>query len=102
MEVEEAKEEKEPSSSSEEEIKVDTAKPTTLKGLTIAMSGTLSMKRNDVIEIIKKNGGNYAASITKACTHLIVGDVNDTTAKITNAKASGVKVVGEDFLSNFL
>lgn len=104
MEVEDEKEpeKEESSSSSEEEVKKGGGNPTSLKGMTIALSGTLSIKRDTVISIIKKNGGNYAASITKACTHLIVGDVNDTTAKITNAKAAGVQVVGEDFLENFM
>lgn len=60
------------------------------------------MKRADVINIIKNNGGNYAASMTKAVTHLIVADKNELSQKITSAKNTGVKVVGEDFLSSFV
>lgn len=58
------------------------------------------MKRADVIKIIKENGGTYAASITKAVTHLIVADPDEDTKKLNDARAKGVKVVGENFLKN--
>jgi len=73
--------------------------PTSLNGMTFAITGNLTMKRADVISLIKKNGGTYATSVTKAVTHLIVEDVNEDTAKITDAKAAGKKIVGESFLS---
>jgi NAD-dependent DNA ligase len=45
----------------------------TLKGMVFAISGTLSLKRDDVIAAIAKHKGEYASSITKKVTHLIVG-----------------------------
>lgn len=33
------------------------------------------MKRAEVVDIIKKGGGSFAASVTKAVTHLIVAGI---------------------------
>jgi len=83
-----------------EEEKSEEEGPTSLKGMTIAISGTFSKKRNTLISLIKKNGGTYASTITKAVTHVLVADLDDKTAKITQAKADGKKIVGESFLEN--
>jgi ankyrin repeat protein len=88
------------SSSEESEEAIVEDAPTSLKGLTIALSGTLSMKRADCITLIKKNGGTYATSVTKAVTHVVVQDPTEITSKITEAKAAGKKIVGEDFFVN--
>ena len=60
------------------------------------------MKRAEVVALIKKNGGVFASSVTKAVTHIIVADPSDTTAKIVKARETGVKIVGIDFLDNFM
>jgi len=76
--------------------------PTSLKGFVICLSGTLSFKRADAIEAITKGGGKFVTTVTKACTHLLVADPDEETAKITKARDAGVEIVGEDFLANFL
>ena len=70
--------------------------------MTFAITGTLSLKRDDVVKIIKKGGGSFASTVTKKVTHLITGDPDSTSSKIKKAKEDGVKVVGEDFLKNFM
>jgi NAD-dependent DNA ligase len=64
----------------------------------IAITGTLSRKRDDVIEGIESAGATYSSTVTKKCTHLIVSDPNSNTAKIVKARESGVTILGEDDL----
>jgi NAD-dependent DNA ligase len=58
------------------------------------------MVRNEVVQKILENGGNYASTVTRAVTHIIVADPDDSTAKIEKARERGVKIVGVEFLSN--
>jgi len=76
--------------------------PDDLTGLTFSITGELSMKRADIVAILKKHGGAHSNTITKAVTHLIVADPNAITAKITKAKAEGKKIIGENALKKFL
>lgn len=93
--------ESESDSESEEDKKDDDEDgPSTLKGCTIALSGTLTMKRADAIALIKKHGGTYATTVTKAVTHVVVADPNEDTSKINEARASGKKIVSEKFFAN--
>jgi DNA ligase-1 len=71
-----------------------------LAGKTFAISGKLSQKRDDVISVIKDNGGTFSASVNKKVTHLIVGDTNAITEKIKRAKQQGKIVVNEAWLTN--
>jgi NAD-dependent DNA ligase len=69
--------------------------------MVFAITGTLSMKRDDVVKIIKKGGGTYAASVTNKVTHLITSDPDADTAKLNAAREKGLKIVGENFLDKF-
>ncbi len=73
-----------------------------LEGTVVAITGSLSLKREEVIKIIKENGGEYSATITKKTTHLVTNDPSADTAKLNKARQSGIKVVGERFLKKFL
>jgi len=75
--------------------------PDSFEGMTIAISGTFpAMTHEDIIKLIKKNGGTYSSSLSQSVTHLLVADPDETSYKITKAKNDGKKIVGEEFLSN--
>lgn len=42
-----------------------------LKGLVFAITGTLSVGREEFENLIISNGGSVAKSVTNKCTHLI-------------------------------
>jgi len=69
-----------------------------LSGKIIALRGKLSLSREKVIELIKKNGGKYSKSITEDVTHVICANIGDNTKMIEKAKESGKKLVDESFL----
>jgi len=64
----------------------------------IAISGTLSRKRDEVVEEIESAGATYSKTVTKKVTHLVVADPNANTAKIVKAKEEGVNILGENDL----
>lgn len=49
-------------------------RPRRLKGITFAITGTLSMKRKQAVAYILANGGDYLPRVTKNVDFLIVGD----------------------------
>jgi len=69
-----------------------------LSGKIIALCGKLSLPREKVIELIEKNGGKYAKSITKDVTHVVCAKMEDKTQKLQKAKESGKILVTESFL----
>lgn len=73
-----------------------------LSGKTIAITGTLSMPRKNIVDIIQDNGGIVAPSVTKKVTHLLCADPSETSTKLDKARAMGVAIVGPDFLSSFI
>eukprot|EP01125_Pyxidicula_operculata_P004026 TRINITY_DN1568_c1_g2_i4.p1 TRINITY_DN1568_c1_g2~~TRINITY_DN1568_c1_g2_i4.p1 ORF type:complete len:578 (-),score=157.46 TRINITY_DN1568_c1_g2_i4:203-1936(-) len=95
-EVKKSKKSKKKESDNEDEA------PSSLKNMVFAITGSLSLKRDDVVAAIKKAGGQYATSITKKVTHLITSDPDSTSAKISKARADGIKIVGESFIEKFL
>jgi len=64
-----------------------------LNGISIAITGTLPIKRDDVIKIIEDNGGIFSKSVTKKTQYLILGKGKDNTVKMRNAEAKGVKTI---------
>lgn len=71
-----------------------------LAGQRIAITGALSRKRDDYIQLIQNNGGTFAPSVTKKVTHLIAAEPNGDSIKLTKARDMGITVVGEDYLIN--
>jgi len=69
-----------------------------LSGKIIATVGKLSMPREKIIELIEKNGGKYAKTITKDVTHVICAKKDDKTQKLQKAKELGKIIVTESFL----
>jgi len=69
-----------------------------LSGKIIATIGKLSMPREKIIELIEKNGGKYAKTITNNVTHVICAKKDDKTQKLQKAKELGKIIVTESFL----
>lgn len=71
-----------------------------LKGMTFAITGTLSEPRSNVEEMIKISGGHVTSSISKNLTYLIVG--NEPGSKLQKAAAYGVKVISYEELKELI
>jgi poly [ADP-ribose] polymerase len=56
------------------------------------MSGTLSISRKEMENLIKKNGGDISSSVTKTTTHLITTnqEYESETIKVAKAKKDGI------------
>jgi len=101
-EQEEEEEEEEAEEQDVEEDAEESEVASSLKGMVIAITGSLSVKRDDVIKAIEANGGEYAKSVTSSVTHIITDNPDSDSKKITDAKSKGVKIVDEDFISKYL
>lgn len=66
-----------------------------LKGDSFAITGKKGRySRDELVEMINKNGGEYKTSITKDLTYLVAGD--DAGSKLKKAEKLGVKVITEE------
>lgn len=78
----------------------ETDRSNRLEGKTIVISGTFSRhSRDEYKELIERNGGKNAGSISKKTSFILAGE-NMGPAKLEKAKDLGIPVIGEDeFLS---
>jgi DNA ligase (NAD+) len=65
-----------------------------LDGLTIVVTGTLSRPRNEIEELIERNGGRAVRSVSKKTSYVLAGE--DAGSKLDKAKELGVKVIDEN------
>ncbi len=65
-----------------------------LDGMTIVITGTLSRPRNEIEELIERNGGRASGSVSKKTSYLLAG--SDSGSKLEKAKELGVKVITEE------
>lgn len=69
-------------------------KGSALEGLTIVVTGTLpTLGRNEVKELIEKNGGKCTGSVSKKTSYLVAGEAAGS--KLTKAQELGVPVISE-------
>ena len=81
-----------------EEIAV---KSTSLSGLTFVITGVLpSLSRDEATEIIEKNGGKVASSVSRNTDYLLAGE--SAGSKLAKAKLLNVKIINEDELYEML
>lgn len=81
-----------------EEIEV---KSTSLSGLTFVITGVLpSLSRDEATEIIEKNGGKVASSVSRNTDYLLAGE--SAGSKLAKAKLFNVKIINEDELYEML
>ena len=71
-------------------------------GMTICITGTLSIDRSIWKEKIENNGGKFATSVSKNTTCLICNQNNSTSSKYKKAAQLGIPVYTEDWLLNKL
>lgn len=72
-------------------------RPRRLKGITFAITGTLSMKRKQAVAYILANGGDYLPRVTKNVDFLIVGDdAGDTKTELCDRY--GIREISEETL----
>jgi DNA ligase (NAD+) len=64
-----------------------------LEGMTIVITGSLSRPRSEFEELIEKNGGHAAASVSKKTAFVLAG--TETGSKLNKARALGIKVISE-------
>jgi DNA ligase (NAD+) len=67
-----------------------------LSGKSFLITGTLSMKRKDVENLIKSKGGIIASGVNKELNYLIVGD--NPGSKLDKAKKLNIPIISEDEL----
>ena len=73
----------------------------TLAGLTFVITGTLpTMTRDEVSDLIKKNGGKVSSSVSKKTSYVVAGE--EAGSKLTKANELGVSVIDEDGLMAML
>lgn len=69
-------------------------KGSALEGLTIVVTGTLpTLGRNEVKELIEKNGGRCTGSVSKKTSYLVAGETAGS--KLTKAEELGIPVISE-------
>lgn len=67
-----------------------------LTGLTIVATGTLkNYKRDEIKEVIEKNGGKAAGSVSSKTSFILAGDEPGGN-KISKAKELGIKIISEE------
>jgi DNA ligase (NAD+) len=64
-----------------------------LDGLTFVVTGTLSRPRNEIEELIERNGGHAAGSVSKKTDYVLAG--KEAGSKLDKATELGVKVIAE-------
>ena len=78
-----------------------TAKSTSLSGLTFVIKGVLpSLSRDEATEIIEKNGGKVASSVSRNTDYLLAGE--SAGSKLAKAKLLDIKIINEDELYEML
>ncbi|MDD3040419.1 NAD-dependent DNA ligase LigA [Bacteroides sp.] len=73
-----------------------------LTGKTIVITGTLSMKRAEIEDIIRANGGKPSGSVSKNTDFLILGPDKNGTTKHKKALSLGVPIISELELMDIL
>jgi DNA ligase (NAD+) len=84
------------------EIEGDFHQSDKLKGLTIVISGTFKRwSRDELKELIERNGGKNTSSISKKTSYLLVGE-DPGPEKIKKAKELAIKIINEDTFAKMI
>jgi DNA ligase (NAD+) len=69
-----------------------------LSGLTLVITGALSMPRGEFEKLIKRAGGKIASSVSKATSALVTNESDSSSSKMKKAKELGIPIWSEDHL----
>ena len=72
-----------------------------LEGCVIVVSGNFSISREELKELIAKNGGKCTGSVSSNTTYLVAGE-KPGPEKIKKAEKLGVRIISEEELNNIL
>lgn len=75
---------------------VKARKTSPIAGQKFCITGTLSMKRSELQQVVKENGGIVQSSISKDTSYLITNDAESSSSKFKKAKQLGVSVISEE------
>lgn len=77
---------------------IEKEKKETLDGLTFCITGKLTSVKNrdELVDIIEKNGGKFVKSVSKNVKYLINNDSKSTTAKNKEAQALNIPIITEE------
>lgn len=67
-----------------------------INGLKFCVTGTLTMKRSKIQELISNNGGVFVSSVTQTTDYLITNDIESESSKFKKAKKYGTKIINEE------
>lgn len=66
-----------------------------LRGLSIAITGTLSVPRDEIEALIKASGGVPSSSVSKNTHAVVTGDPSSTSSKMKKARDLGIQIWSE-------
>lgn len=69
-----------------------------ITGLKFCITGTLSRKRNEVEDDVKKNGGIIVTSVTKNTDYLVTNDKESSSSKFKKALQLKIPIITEEML----
>lgn len=72
-----------------------------LAGLSICITGTLSVDRNTMENFIRQHGGKPTGSVSGKTSYVVIGD-SPGASKVTKAQKLGVAMISEDELRNLI
>ena len=67
-----------------------------ITGQKFCITGTLSMKRNELQKIVKKNGGIVQSGVSKETNYLLTNDVESGSSKFKKAKELNISIINEE------
>jgi len=66
-----------------------------ITGLKFCITGTLTMKRNDLQKIVKNYGGIVQSSVSKETDYLITNDIESSSSKFKKAQELKIPIISE-------
>ncbi len=80
----------------------EVVKNNTLNGKSFCITGTLSMKRGDLQNMVKENGGKVASAVSKNLDYLITNDKASSSSKFKKAQELNIPIITEQDFFNLL
>ena len=66
-----------------------------LDGYCFCFTGTMSMKRDDMMALVHALGGSISSTVTANTTHLVAENIYGKSGKLGQARSRGVRIISE-------